>query len=44
VFWIVMAVIAVLVWNFSTKFQANTKVLSFTEFVMAVNRHRDDHR
>jgi len=31
-----MAVIAVLVWNFSTKFQANTKVLSFTEFVTAV--------
>jgi cell division protease FtsH len=32
-----MAVIAVLVWNFSTKFQANIKVLSFTEFVMMVN-------
>src|SRR4030095_16405293 len=32
-----MAVIAVLVWNFSNKFQANTKVLSFTEFVMMVN-------
>jgi cell division protease FtsH len=37
VFWIVMAVIAVLVWNFSTKFQTNAKILSFTEFVMAVD-------
>jgi cell division protease FtsH len=37
VFWIVMAVIAVLVWNFSTKFQTNAKVLSFTEFLMAVD-------
>jgi len=36
VFWIVMAVIAVLVWNFSTKFQTNMKILSFTEFMAAV--------
>jgi len=37
VFWIVMAVIALMVWNFSTKFQASAKPLSFTEFMMAVD-------
>jgi len=32
-----MAVIAVMVWNFSTKFQAAAKSLTFTEFMMAVD-------
>ena len=32
-----MAVIAVMVWNFSTKFQASAKSLTFTEFMMAVD-------
>jgi cell division protease FtsH len=31
-----MAVIAVMVWNFSTKFQAAAKSLTFTEFMMSV--------
>jgi hypothetical protein len=37
VFWMAMAVIAVMVWNFSTKFQASAKSLTFTEFMMAVD-------
>src|SRR6187431_197982 len=37
VFWMAMAVIAVMVWNFSTKFQAAAKALTFTEFMMAVD-------
>jgi cell division protease FtsH len=36
VFWMVMAVIAVLVWNFSTKFQTAAKVINFTQFLTAV--------
>ena len=32
-----MAVIAVMVWNFSTKFQQAAKSLTFTEFMMAVD-------
>src|SRR3990167_2355283 len=36
VFWMVMAVIAAMVWNFSTTFQTSPKLLSFTEFMMAV--------
>ena len=36
VFWMVMAVIAVLVWNFSTKFQTAAKVVNFTQFLTAV--------
>src|SRR4026209_1358716 len=32
----VMAVIAVLVWNFSTKFQTSAKVINFTQFLTAV--------
>ena len=41
VFWVVMAVIAVLVWRFSTNFQTNAKTLSFTEFVAAVEAFLD---
>ena len=37
VFWMAMAVIAVMVWNFSTKFQTAAKSLTFTEFMMAVD-------
>ena len=37
VFWMAMAVIAVMVWNFSTKFQVSAKALTFTEFMMAVD-------
>ena len=37
VFWIAMAVIAAMVWNFSTKFQTAAKALTFTEFMMAVD-------
>ena len=36
VFWMVMAVIAVLVWNFSTRFQTAAKAVNFTQFLTAV--------
>jgi cell division protease FtsH len=32
-FWVVLAVLAVLIWNFSTKFQQHEQVKSFTEFM-----------
>jgi cell division protease FtsH len=37
VFWMVLVAIAVLVWNFSSKFQNNPQWLSFSEFVMMVD-------
>ena len=37
VFWMAMAVIGAMVWNFSTKFQTAAKTLTFTEFMMAVD-------
>ncbi|HEV8317510.1 MAG TPA: ATP-dependent zinc metalloprotease FtsH [Vicinamibacterales bacterium] len=36
VFWMVLVVVGVLVWNFSTRFQTSQKPLSFSEFMMAV--------
>jgi cell division protease FtsH len=33
VFWMVLVAIAVLVWNFSSKFQNNPQLMSFSEFV-----------
>jgi len=36
VFWMVMAVLAVTVWSFSTKLQTGAKVLTFNQFVKAV--------
>jgi cell division protease FtsH len=37
VFWMVLVAIAVLVWNFSSKFQNNPQWMSFSEFVMLVD-------
>jgi cell division protease FtsH len=37
VFWMALVVIGVLVWNFSTKFQASSKPLSFSEFMTSVD-------
>jgi cell division protease FtsH len=37
VFWMIMAVIAVMVWNFSNRLQTGPKVMSFTEFYKAVD-------
>jgi cell division protease FtsH len=40
VFWMVMAVIAVLVWRFSTNFQTSAKVITFTQFLLAVEKEQ----
>jgi cell division protease FtsH len=40
VFWMVMAVIAVSVWNFSSRYQANAQQMSFSEFLSAVESDR----
>ncbi len=37
VFWMALVIIGVLVWNFSTKFQASSKPLSFSEFMTSVD-------
>ena len=37
VFWMVLVVIGVLVWNFSTQFQTSSKPLSFSEFMTSVD-------
>ena len=36
-FWMVLVVVGVLVWNFSTKYQASAKSLSFSEFMASVD-------
>ena len=42
VFWMALVVIGVLVWNFSTNFQASHKPLSFTEFMASVDSGQID--
>ncbi|MGE0592964.1 MAG: ATP-dependent zinc metalloprotease FtsH [Vicinamibacterales bacterium] len=37
VFWMVLVVVGVLVWNFSTQFQTGQKPLSFSEFMTSVD-------
>ena len=37
VFWMVLVVVGVLVWNFSTQFQTSAKPLSFSEFMSSVD-------
>jgi cell division protease FtsH len=37
VFWLVLILVGGLVWNFSTKYQASAKSLSFSEFMAAVD-------
>ena len=32
-FWMVLVVVGVLIWNFSTKFQAHDQAVSFSEFM-----------
>ena len=36
-FWMVLVVVGVLVWQFSTKYQASAKLLSFSEFMASVD-------
>jgi len=40
VFWMVMAVIAVMVWNLSSHFQTNPQPMSFSDFLQAVEDQR----
>jgi cell division protease FtsH len=42
VFWMALVVIGVLVWNFSTQFQASSKPLTFTEFMASVDAGQID--
>ena len=42
VFWMALVVIGVLVWNFSTQFQATHKSLTFTEFMASVDAGQID--
>ena len=42
VFWMALVVIGVLVWNFSTQFQAPHKSLTFTEFMASVDAGQID--
>ena len=32
-FWVVLVVVGVLIWNFSTKFQQHERTISFSEFM-----------
>ena len=36
-FWVVLVVVGVLIWNFSTKFQHNEKTITFSEFISAAD-------
>ena len=42
VFWMALVIIGVLVWNFSTQFQASAKPLSFSEFMGSVDAGQID--
>ena len=37
VFWMVLVVVGVLIWNFSTKFQRRRRTLDFSEFMSWVD-------
>jgi cell division protease FtsH len=37
-FWVVLVVVGVLIWNFSTKFQHNEKTISFSEFIASADQ------
>ena len=39
-FWMVLVVIAALIWNFSTNFQRNTDEITFTDFLQKVNSNQ----
>ena len=47
-FWMVLVVVGVLIWNFSTKFQQHERTVTFSEFMSWVDcgqrRARHDHR
>ena len=47
-FWVVLVVVGVLIWNFSTKFQQHDQPITFSEFMswadVGQRRQRDDHR
>jgi len=42
VFWIVLILVAGLVWNFSTRFQSQHKTESFSEFMVRVDKNDVD--
>ena len=37
-FWVVLVIVGVLIWNFSTKFQHNEKTITFSEFIAYADR------
>ena len=37
-FWVVLVVVGVLIWNFSTKFQGQQRTVSFSEFISWVDQ------
>ena len=47
-FWMVLVVVGVLVWNFSTTFQKGDRTISFSDFIQWVDSGQvaigDDHR
>ena len=40
-FWMVLVVVGVLIWNVSTRFQQNDQSISFSEFIAAVESGHD---
>ena len=37
VFWVVLVVVGVIIWNFSTKFQQGPRLVNFSEFMSSVD-------
>ena len=37
VFWVVLVVVGVIIWNFSTKFQQQPRAVNFSEFMSSVD-------
>ena len=40
-FWMVLVIVGVLIWNFSTTFQAREEVIPFSEFVQQLDTNKD---
>ena len=41
-FWMVLVIVGVLIWNFSTTFQAREDVIPFSEFVQQLDTNKID--
>ena len=41
-FWMVLVIVGVLIWNFSTTFQAREEVIPFSEFVQQLDTNKID--